>query len=69
LAAVDQVLTTDRLVLLPVTAADHARLLAHWRVPQVRRFLFDGAVLSVADVTQVIDDSAASFARPATACG
>jgi [ribosomal protein S5]-alanine N-acetyltransferase len=28
----------------------------------VRRFLFDGTVLSMADVTQVIDDSAASFA-------
>jgi ribosomal-protein-alanine N-acetyltransferase len=62
LTAVDHVLVTDRLVLRPVTPADQAGLLAHWRAPQVRRFLFDGAVLPVADVTRVIDDSAASFA-------
>jgi [ribosomal protein S5]-alanine N-acetyltransferase len=37
---------TDRLVLRPATAADHAWLLAHWTAPDVRRFLFDGAVLS-----------------------
>jgi RimJ/RimL family protein N-acetyltransferase len=59
---VDHVLTTDRLVLRPVTPADQAGLLAHWRAPQVRRFLFDGAVLSAADVSRVIQDSAASFA-------
>jgi [ribosomal protein S5]-alanine N-acetyltransferase len=59
---VDHVLVTDRLVLRPVTPADQAGLLVHWRVPQVRRFLFDGAVLPAADVTQVIEDSAASFA-------
>ncbi|HUL24288.1 MAG TPA: GNAT family N-acetyltransferase [Streptosporangiaceae bacterium] len=58
----DHVLTTDRLVLRPVAPADHASLLAHWQTPQVRQFLFDGAVLSAADVTGVIEDSAASFA-------
>jgi RimJ/RimL family protein N-acetyltransferase len=62
LAAVDHVLVTDRLVLRPVTPADHAGLLAHWQAPQVRRFLFDGAVLPAADVTRVIEESAASFA-------
>jgi len=59
---VDHVLVTDRLVLRPVTPADHAGLLAHWTAPQVRRFLFDGEVLPAADITRVIDDSAASFA-------
>jgi RimJ/RimL family protein N-acetyltransferase len=59
---VHHVLITDRLVLRPVTPADHAGLLAHWRVPEVRRFLFDGALLSMADVTRVIEDSTASFA-------
>ena len=45
-----------------MTPADHAGLLAHWQAPQVRRFLFDGTVLPAADVTRVIEDSAASFA-------
>jgi RimJ/RimL family protein N-acetyltransferase len=49
LAAVSHVLTTERLVLRPVTAADRAALLAHWTAPDVRRFLFDGAVLSPAE--------------------
>src|SRR5215469_6392822 len=62
LAAVDHVLITDRLVLRPVTPADHAVLLAHWTAPQVRRFLFGGEVLPTADVTRMIEDSAASFA-------
>jgi RimJ/RimL family protein N-acetyltransferase len=59
---VDHVLTTDRLVLRPVTPADHVVLLAHWRVPEVRRFLFDGTIVSAADVIRVIEASAASFA-------
>jgi [ribosomal protein S5]-alanine N-acetyltransferase len=60
--AVGDVLTTERLVLSPVTAQDHAGLLAHWTAPDVRRFLFDGAVLSPAEVTGVIDGSTRSFA-------
>lgn len=56
------VLTTERLTLRPVTAADHAGLLGHWTAPDVRRFLFDGAVLSAAEITDVIEDSARSFA-------
>ncbi len=55
-------LTTERLVLRPVTAQDHAALLAHWAVPDVRRFLFDGATLSAAEVTETIEDSARDFA-------
>jgi ribosomal-protein-alanine N-acetyltransferase len=62
LAAVSHVLTTERLVLRPVTAADRAALLAHWTAPDVRRFLFDGAVLSPAEITEVIEDSARDFA-------
>jgi RimJ/RimL family protein N-acetyltransferase len=59
---VHYVLTTERLLLRPVTAQDHAALLAHWSVPDVRRFLFDGATLSAAEVTETIEDSARDFA-------
>jgi [ribosomal protein S5]-alanine N-acetyltransferase len=61
-AAVDHVLTTDRLVLRPVTPADHAALLAHWTAPRVRQFLFDGTVLSAAEIAEAIEDSARDFA-------
>jgi RimJ/RimL family protein N-acetyltransferase len=60
-AAVGHVLTTERLVLRPVSARDHAWLLAHWTAPEVRRFLFDGAVLSPAEITAAIEDSTRSF--------
>jgi RimJ/RimL family protein N-acetyltransferase len=59
---VDHVLTTERLVLRPVTAEDHAVLLAHWTLPDVRRFLFDGEALAAAEVTETIEDSARDFA-------
>jgi RimJ/RimL family protein N-acetyltransferase len=59
---VDHVLTTERLVLRPVTADDHAALLAHWTLPDVRRFLFDGAALSAAEVTGTIEESIRDFA-------
>ena len=45
MAGVDRVLRTGRLVLQPVTAGDHAALLAHWTEPDVCRFLFDGEAL------------------------
>ncbi|MBV8431130.1 MAG: GNAT family N-acetyltransferase [Solirubrobacterales bacterium] len=61
-AIVDHVLTTGRLVLRPVTADDHAVLLAHWTTPDVRRFLFDDAMLTAAQITEVIEDSARNFA-------
>lgn len=54
-------LTTEHLVLQPVTAADQASLLAHWTAPQVRRFMFDGAVLTAADISEAIVSSTASF--------
>ena len=61
LADVDHVLTTKRLVLRPVTPQDHAMLLAHWALPDVRRFLFDGEALSPAEVAQTIEESARDF--------
>lgn len=63
MAVVDNVLCTERLVLHPVTADDHAVLLAHWGAPDVRRFLFDGAMLSAAEVSQAIEDSTRDFGR------
>ncbi len=58
----DHVLSTERLSLRPVTADDHAALLAHWTQPDVRRFLFDGAALSAAEVTETIAESIRDFA-------
>ena len=55
-------LSTERLVLRPVTADDHAALLAHWTQPDVRRFLFDGAALSAAEVAETIEESIGHFA-------
>jgi [ribosomal protein S5]-alanine N-acetyltransferase len=60
---VDRVLRTERLVLRPVTAGDHAALLAHWTAPDIRRFLFDGMPLSAAEITETIEDSTRDFAR------
>jgi [ribosomal protein S5]-alanine N-acetyltransferase len=60
---VDHVLHTDRLILRPVTVADHAALLAHWAAPEVRKFLFDGVTLSAAEITEAIEDSARDFGR------
>jgi [ribosomal protein S5]-alanine N-acetyltransferase len=44
-----------------VTTDDHAALLALWSMPQVRRFLFDGAILSAAEITTAVQDSARDF--------
>ena len=55
-------LSTERLSLRPVTADDHAALLAHWTQPDVRRFLFDGAALSAAEVAETIEESIGHFA-------
>jgi len=56
------VLSTGRLVLRPVTADDHPALRAHWTQPTVRRFLFDGAALSAAEVAETIEESVGGFA-------
>ena len=58
----DHLLSTERLVLRPVTADDHAALLAHWTQPDVRRFLFDGAALSASEVADTIEESIRDFA-------
>jgi len=60
---VDHVLLTGRLILRPVTTDDHDVLLAHWAAPDVRRFLFDGATLSAAEITGAIEDSTRDFGR------
>ncbi len=57
----DHSLTTERLVLRPVTPQDQAVLLAHWILPDVRRFLFDGEALSAAEVAETIEESARDF--------
>lgn len=57
----EHVLTTERLVLRPVTGQDHAGLLAHWTAPEVRRFLLDGTIQSPADITRAIEDSTRNF--------
>jgi [ribosomal protein S5]-alanine N-acetyltransferase len=59
---VNHVLQTDRLLLRPVTALDLTALVVHWTQPDVRRFLFDGAVLSTDEVTVVIAESQRDFA-------
>jgi len=59
---VDHVLRTERLVLRPVRGDDHPALLAHWTLPDVRRFLFDGAPLSSAEVAETIKESNEDFA-------
>jgi [ribosomal protein S5]-alanine N-acetyltransferase len=60
-AGVEHVLVTERLLLRPVTASDHAALQAHWSAPGVRRFLFDGAMLSPAEISEAIEDSIRDF--------
>ena len=54
-------LTTARLALRPIERADHARLLAIFRDPYVRRYLWDSAFCSPADVDDVIAQSEAAF--------
>jgi ribosomal-protein-alanine N-acetyltransferase len=56
-------LTTERLLLRPIAMQDHSELYAHWTSPEVRQYLFDGAILSADDVTQVIEGSVRGFAE------
>src|SRR5689334_5615034 len=62
LTGMEYALITERLALCPVTAADHPALLAHWTLPDVRRFLFDGEALSAAEVSRTIGESVSDFA-------
>jgi [ribosomal protein S5]-alanine N-acetyltransferase len=59
---VKHVLRTERLVLDPVTALDLTALIVHWTQPDVRKFLFDGAVMSSDEVLTVIAESRRDFA-------
>jgi ribosomal-protein-alanine N-acetyltransferase len=59
---VKHVLRTERLVLDPVTALDLTALIVHWTQPDVRRFLFDGAVMSSEEILTVIAESRRDFA-------
>jgi RimJ/RimL family protein N-acetyltransferase len=59
---VSHVLTTERLVLRPVTSGDYTALLAHWTAPDVREFLFDGEVLPPSAISEAIEDSQRDFA-------
>jgi [ribosomal protein S5]-alanine N-acetyltransferase len=56
------VLRTARLRLRPVTPLDLTALVLHWTQPDVRRFLFDGAVLSTDEISTVIAESSRDFA-------
>jgi RimJ/RimL family protein N-acetyltransferase len=58
----DHVLRTERLLLDPVTALDLTALIVHWTQPDVRKFLFDGAVLSIDEIITVIAESRRDFA-------
>ncbi|WP_433565567.1 GNAT family N-acetyltransferase [Nocardia sp. CA-151230] len=55
-------LRTGRLALTPVRASDRDELVALWRNPLVREFLFDGEMLSLDEVTRIITNSEKSFA-------
>ena len=54
-------LSTDRLALRPLTAAQRATLLAIFRDPYVRRYLWDSRIVDFADVDAVLAASDASF--------
>jgi [ribosomal protein S5]-alanine N-acetyltransferase len=56
------VLVTERLILRPAAAEDEAALRTHWTDPDVRRFLFDGATLTDAEITETIEESTRTFA-------
>jgi len=49
-------------MLRPVTALDLTALVVHWTQPDVRRFLFDDAVMSTDEVSAVIAESNRDFA-------
>lgn len=56
-------LTTERLNIRPFAMADAKALHAFWADPDVRRYLWDGKVLSMATVRDIIRQSIDDFAR------
>jgi RimJ/RimL family protein N-acetyltransferase len=56
------VLDTERLRLRPFTRDDTDTLHAHWTDPDVRRYLWDGAVIERAQAAAMVEESLATFA-------
>ena len=54
-------LATTHLTLRPLARADHARLLAIFRDPYVRRYLWDSVICAASDVDDVLAQSEAAF--------
>ena len=61
------IVTTDRLLLRPLSLADLEAAHALWTEPGVRRFLFDDLIISREQAASEINDSAERFAT--TGCG
>jgi len=57
------VLSTERLRLRPFTREDVDALHAHWTHPDVRRYLWDGRVISREEAADVVEESIAGFAE------
>ncbi len=55
-------LHTARCVLQPIAPADADALHAHWTRPEVRKYLWDDAVIDAAQVPEIIAESARLFA-------
>ena len=55
-------LQTQRLNLRPLTDGDVPALHTFWTQPDVRRYLWDNAIISVARVAEIVNSSSAFFA-------
>lgn len=55
-------LCTDRLRLRPITASDAQALHGVWTNPDVRRYLFDGAIIPMERANEIIEASERCFA-------
>ena len=56
-------LETDRLLLRPIEEGDLLPLHAFWTEPEVRRYLWEGRILSLETVDQIIESSRDTFKR------
>ena len=54
-------LTTPRLTIRPLTMEDADALHDFWAVPEVRRYLWDGKILPIDSVREIIQQSIADF--------
>ena len=57
------VLSTERLRLRPFAREDIDALHAHWTQPDVRRYLWDGRVISREEAADVVEESVTGFAE------